>query len=393
MCTLFRVNTSQLRLVSGGALAAEQVFGRESELAMLIRILRTDSVLLLAERRTGKTSLLTLFVANAPAGWHVIKMSVEAIASPEEFARRLRDETAHLIPTDGLGRLNAVIDRLGIVQVAGIVLNQHNKPSTWQESIEIWRSELAKVEGQVVLILDELPYAIQEIASEVGPEFARHVLDVLRETRQNFPIRFVLCGSIGLHHVIGDIRNSSWSPVNDVSPITLGPLTEENGSILASALLFNEGIEVAVSTETIGALISRETGNIPYYIHVVIERLLRSNHRPITEVDVLSTVRRLLDDPEDPLQLRHFEARLGEYYHENSTIARSILDTIAKEKEIGFRDLRGKVSSMIEVDETTLRKLLEELQRDHYLKRVDAKFSFRLEIIRRAWKAMRYLDE
>jgi DNA-binding Lrp family transcriptional regulator len=63
------------------------------------------------------------------------------------------------------------------------------------------------------------------------------------------------------------------------------------------------------------------------------------------------------------------------------------------EKAISFRDLRGKVNSMIEVDEPTLRRLLEDLQRDHYIERADAKFSFRLEIIRRAWKSMRYLDE
>jgi AAA+ ATPase superfamily predicted ATPase len=155
------MNTSKLRLVRGGALAPEQVFGRESELAALTRMLETDSVLLLAERRTGKTSLLTLFEANAPAGWHVVKMSVESIASPEEFARRLRDTTADLIPPDALTRINSAMDRLQISQIGKVVRDSDKKPSTWQESIEVWRSELSKVEGQVVLILDELPYAIQ----------------------------------------------------------------------------------------------------------------------------------------------------------------------------------------------------------------------------------------
>jgi uncharacterized protein len=390
------MNTSKLRLVRGGALAAEQVFGRESELAALTRMLETDSVLLLAERRTGKTSLLTLFEANAPDGWHVVKMSVESIASPEEFARRLRDETAHLIPTDALGRINAVIDRLRISQIGNVVLDRDQKLSTWQESIEVWRSELSKVNGQVVLILDELPYAIQNIAIRVGPEHARHVLDVLRETRQNFPIRFVLCGSIGLHHVIGDIRNSSWSPINDVSPLTLGPLSQVNASTLATALLNNEGIEAASaasSPETIGSLIARETNGVPFYIHEVVGQLLRRDHRPVSEVDVLNTVRRLLNDSQDPLDLRHFEERLGDYYGDKALVAASILDTIAMEKVISFRDLRGKVNSTIEVDEANLRRLLDDLQRDHYLERADAKFSFRLEIIRRAWKSMRYLDE
>jgi hypothetical protein len=248
----------------------------------------------------------------------------------------------------------------------------------------------------VVLIIDELPYAIQNIANRVGPEFARDVLNVLRETRQSFPFRFVLCGSIGLHHVISDIRDSSWSPINDVAPITLGPLTQENASILATAILNNEGIAVATpvgSTETIGSLIARQTDGVPFYVHETISQLLRSDRRPVSEVDVLTTVRRLLDDPQDPLDLRHFEERLGEYYGDRADAASAILDTIALEKEIGFRDLRGKVNSIIEVEEQTLRKLIEDLQRDHYLQRADAKFSFRLEIIRRAWKSMRYLDE
>jgi hypothetical protein len=222
------------------------------------------------------------------------------------------------------------------------------------------------------------------------------VLDVLRETRQNFGIRFVLCGSIGLHHVIGDIRNSSWSPVNDISLLTLGPLTQENASTLATALLINEGIEAASaasSTKTIGTLIARETNGVPFYVHEVIGQLLRSDRRPVSEVDVLSTVRRLLDDPQDPLDLSHFEERLGDYYGAKALVAASILDTVAIEKTISFRDLRGKVNSTTEVGEATLRRLLDDLQRDHYLERADAKFSFRLEIIRRAWKSRRYLDE
>jgi uncharacterized protein len=390
------MDTSKLRLVRGGALAPNQVFGRESELATLTRMLETDSVLLLAERRTGKTSLLTLFEANAPSGWHVVKMSVESIASPEEFARRLQDATAHLIPADALDRVNAVMDRLRIGQIGGVVLNRDEKSTSWQESIEVWRSELSKTVGQVVLILDELPYAIQNIANRVGPEFARDILNVLRETRQNFPIRFVLCGSIGLHPVIGGIRDSSWSPINDVAPITLGPLSQQNASILATAILSNENIGVATltgSTETIGSLIAKEVNGVPFYVHEVISQLLRSDHRPVSEVDVLTTVRRLLDDPQDPLDLRHFEERLGDYYGDRAAAAAAILDTIAREKAIGFRDLRGKVNSIIEIDEPKLRGLLEDLQRDHYLERADAKFSFRLEIIRRAWKSMRYLDE
>jgi hypothetical protein len=138
------MDRSKLRLVRGGALAPDQVFGRESELATLTRMLETDSVLLLAERRTGKTSLLTLFEANAPTGWHVVKMSVESIASPEEFARRLRDETSHLIPADALDRVNAVMNRLRIGQIAGVVLNRDEKPSSWQESIEVWRKNFPR---------------------------------------------------------------------------------------------------------------------------------------------------------------------------------------------------------------------------------------------------------
>jgi hypothetical protein len=196
--------------------------------------------------------------------------------------------------------------------------------------------------------------------------------------------------------VIGDIRNASWSPINDISLFTLDPLAQQDASVLATALLSNEGIEAASaasSTEAVGSLIARETNGVPFYVHEVIGRLLRSDHRPVSEVDVLSTVRRLLDDPQDPLDLRHFEERLGDYYGTDASLAASILDTIAMEKAISFRDLLGKVNSIVAVDEPELRHLLDELQRDHYLERADAKFSFRLEIIRRAWKSMRYLDE
>jgi hypothetical protein len=273
-CVLFHDGPEKLRVVRGGALAADQVFGRDSELSSLIRLLETDSVLLLAERRTGKTSLLTLFVAQAPKDWRVFKLSVESVASPEEFAR----------------------------------------------------------------------------------------------------------------------RDASWSPVNDIAPLDLGPLSADDARALARALLENEGVSCSEVVE-VANVVAEQTNGVPFYIHEVVGRLQQQAKRPVSPADAIAVVRALIDDPGDPLDLRHFEQRLSDYYGERSTLAAGILDAIASAKELGFKALVSKLSSIAIADEGNLRALLEDLQRDHYLIRNGSTFRFRLEVIRRAWVSMRYLDE
>ena len=68
---------------------------------------------------------------------------------------------------------------------------------------------------------------IDHIRLADGEQAAVEVLDTLRSLRQENPgLRMVFSGSIGLHHVLGSIRDGKMSsePVNDMYPVEVPPL-------------------------------------------------------------------------------------------------------------------------------------------------------------------------
>src|SRR3978361_2185607 len=77
-----------LRINPGGALTPAEVVGRDAFVAAIWEALERQSVLLTAERRMGKTSVLLKLEAQPPAHVCVIKRTLQGIRSPDEFVRK-----------------------------------------------------------------------------------------------------------------------------------------------------------------------------------------------------------------------------------------------------------------------------------------------------------------
>lgn len=73
---------SRLRVNAGGNLAPEEVVGRDVEIAKMWRTLERQSVLLTAERRMGKTSVLHRMLARPPAGFIALNRNLQPVATP-----------------------------------------------------------------------------------------------------------------------------------------------------------------------------------------------------------------------------------------------------------------------------------------------------------------------
>ncbi len=138
---------------AGGKMANQigpkNVVGRDKLIDSVWRKLETNSLRFTAERRVGKTTVMTKMSAEPQPGYHVFFMDVEGIC-------------------------------------------EHNKDT------------------KILLIFDELPYMLQKIAS-IGRDNesktqAITLLDTLRSVRQKYTnLRMIYAGSVGLHHVLNDI--------------------------------------------------------------------------------------------------------------------------------------------------------------------------------------------
>jgi hypothetical protein len=252
--------------------------------------------------------------------------------------------------------------------------------------------EQQAAEGKrVVFFFDEMPWMLAAIADpqREGEQTAMEILDVLRSLRQS-PVtgqgfRMVLCGSVGLHHVLRSLREGGYKnqPVNDMMLAEIPPLDAESAKQLATRLLTGEGL---MGDPTASDLIAQSTGGFPYYIHWVVSEL-RMIGGPVKTADVELTVKKLLTALHDPCNFRHFRDRIKDYYPGDEKFALALLDHAAKNTApLSQTDLINVAKSAGAIEDDRVRELLRLLAVDHYLNRdLDGRYTFRHILLRRWW--------
>jgi hypothetical protein len=238
-------------------------------------------------------------------------------------------------------------------------------------------------------LFDELPWMLAAIAKREGEQTAMEVLDVLRSLRQSPEagqgFRMILCGSVGLHHVLSGLRREGYKnqPVNDMELVEVPPLDAALATELATQLLAGEGLS---SDPAAAGRIAEQTGGFPYYIHQVVSKL-RLVAGSVTPADVERVVKELITAPHDPCNFLHFRDRIGSYYAGEEKYVLALLDHAAKgAAPLGQAELINVARSAGAVDDDRVRDLLRLLTVDHYLNRdTDGRYTFRQTLLRRWW--------
>lgn len=389
----------RLRVNPGGTLIPDEVVGRDPFIASIWRSLQQRSVLLTSERRMGKTSVMRKMSAESPRGTCTIRMSLQGINTPEEFACRLiagiEKETPGVLTKPFVKRLR----KSGLKKVAAKPVEVEFEPignDAWKDVVtEAFAAVDSGIDERVIFMWDELPHMIAAIEAEGerGPAAARDVLDLLRFARETYPsIRMVLSGSIGIHHVVNRLRQQGAMlvPMHDMAVIDLPPLSHEKAAYLAAELLRNEEIECD-DVDTVAPMIAAEVDCVPYYVHHTVEQLQngqRGNGGPVDEERVRSVVEAAITDPRDPWQLRHYVDRVPVYYGRGAELAYVVLDIVAAATPpLCLAQVEDLVAArMAPPSASELRDLVELLCKDYYL---EPGYRFRLELVRRAWQARR----
>jgi len=149
--------------------------GRDDELATLRELLAHGKhVLLVAPRRSGKTSLLYRLAEIGEQQCHLIFLDVEKFRSPEALAAGLLAQATGGRFTDALRQVRA---------------------RGWQNALREALATLAAGPRPLVLILDELVFLLDNIGSAEG---IRAVLTALDAAAAPVGARFVVAGSIDL---------------------------------------------------------------------------------------------------------------------------------------------------------------------------------------------------
>jgi hypothetical protein len=295
------------------------------------------------------------------------------------------------------------------VEIAGVIKIPDGNRIGWKAMLE---KTFARVCSQhsdtlLVLLLDELPYMLQKIAAKerragTQEHAALEILDTPRAMRaQHANLRMIFAGSVGLHHVLTDLRATELASqsVNDMPLVQIEALSVPDAVTLAKRLLMDEGVPVVeADEERLPGELASLTDRVPFYLERVVARLAELDG-PVSVEHAHQIVRQQMTDDHDAWEMEHFRTRLGIYYPgtssdangrpiTNESVARALLDilAVASTPQTIEQVWAAMKAQMALDDRHEIVRLLTSLAQDHYLiADTEKRYAFRFPLIRQWW--------
>lgn len=384
----------------GGQIDPDEIIGRGDLINHLWDVLLRQSLVLTAERRMGKTSIVLKMRAEATADKLPIYRDLERVHAPLEFTQLVYDDvSAYLSRFDRTARrAQQLVAQIGGTEVKGLIKLPEITAPHWKSLLTKILEDLIEHQDRTVIFFwDELPLMLYNIKRRVDEAAAMEILDTLRSLRQMHPeLRMVFTGSIGLHNVISTLRAVGYAndPTNDMYTVDVPPLMREHARELAAKLLGGERIRVDDLADC-SDRIAEAVDGIPYFIHHVVDQLKQRGGTASAEA-VDAVVSSSISDQQDRWHLRYYRDRINIYYSpEERPFALNMLDVLSvAEQPLTFNELFDRLKSRIVTeDREQVLHVLSLLQRDHYVaQRENGTLSFRFPLIRRCWRIHRGLD-
>jgi hypothetical protein len=379
----------------GGQLDPVDIVGRDPLVRHMWEVLEGRSIYMNDLRRIGKTQILNRMEALAPKDWLVIKRDLGGFHTAAEFAASMFKDSHGLLGAKerAFRRMRQLIEFAKGVEISGVLKLPSGASAPWKDVVTKTMSdlqdELSTSKKRLVFLWDEVPFLIDNIGRREGATVAMEVLDLLRaQSQEHSRIRFVLTGSVGLHHVLAGLRVDGYvgSPLNHLERIAPGPLAQADARQLAGDLL-NGAAASCVEIGSCAAAVADAAGNVPFYIHKLVARLPKGG--TVDTATIEKTVRDEIAHPDNDWDFAHYRSRVPHYYGGDENIVLAILDTIAAaEAPLSPEEIRRGVSASLRFDDREkLLGLLKLLAQDHYLTRDDrGRYAFRLALICRWWR-------
>lgn len=384
----------------GGQIDLKSVVGRDKLIQKIWEIVQQQSLVITAERRIGKTTVMKKMAAEPQTGWMPVYQDLESCHSAADFSMSVYKQVHQFLSGKGklTRRSKELFAALGGSELGGVFKLPEKTATPWKDvltnSIEDLIHENDK-DTTLLFLWDELPFMLMNIRDEEGEKVAMQVLDHLRWLRQTHSaLRMVITGSIGLHHVLTSLKEKSYAnaPVNDMATVDVPPLAEEDAAHLAGLLIDGEKLQ-SPDKPAAAAAIAMQADCFSFYIHHIV-RGLKLSELPANPENIAKVVSSHLTDANDPWELIHYRERIFTYYGTNQKAVVLILDELAAEKDkASVAELLAMLKSASQFDDREqLLRLLTLMERDHYLKRDEAgAYHFRFPLIRRWWKLNRGL--
>lgn len=392
-----------LKRAGGNWVMGERFFNRDHELRAFIEHLDEGSnILLVAPRRTGKTSLMREAGRRIADRYDCLHVNLEDCRTPADAVvalslatreyRGLWDRTVEVF-RNVLGR----VEELGVDELT--IKLQDGAAGDWRPKGDRLFAALAAADRPVVVFLDEVPLLVNRLlrdengdARPGGREAADVFVSWLRAVAQRHQgrLRMVVTGSIGLEPVLRQVGLSA--ALNHLVPFDLEPWSAATAIACLNALAANYRLRFERGAAE--AMVERLGCCVPHHVQMffshVYDDAKRRGSSNCSPADVERTYRERMLGVRGHAELSHLEERLS------LVLGRSrlpmALDLLTEAAVVG--SLTPEAARRLAADHlaedaraTGLREIIEILEHDGYLRRDPHGYSFVSRLVRDWWRA------
>lgn len=390
----------------GGPLGDQAILGRQIEIAGIWEKLEKQSVILTAERRVGKTSILRKMAAHPENGWNPMLCMVESAHHPIDCIDQIFSEASRIEAQSRKGKWLTRFRSVYGAITEGLEIKGLKLPSlqdNWKGLLTSLIQDVAEnTDNRILIMLDEFPMMVSNIllhSPEEGAALAMELLDTLRALRQKFEpsnqIRFVLSGSIGLHLVVQDLKsnhNYRGAPTNDMHLNILSGMRREDVGLMCRKYLEEEGI-ARKNPRDFDERMFLATDGLPIYVQWVCSNFQESKRTEVSPDDIDIELRAMMDDS----MVEWFgnaADRIENYYTKLGADRQATLVLDMLSRESGFIQEEAIIdyvlSQTIVEHKEEIRSTLELLREDNYLVRDTSagqrRYRFKYRLMRQWWE-------
>jgi len=391
------------RIVIGPPVRGHDLWDRNNEVAQIWKTLNTGSVLLSAPRRFGKTSIMLSLVDRPKEGWHAHFLDVEWVSGPGDFVAEI---TATLIARYGskellrkVGKIaGRALDRIKEVEVINVKLAlRESLQDEWQDKGKALIKFLTGIEQQIILIVDELPLLVLNIAKKEGPEQAEEFLFWLRGLRHipelQDKVRWIFGGSIGMEKVLQRV-GAGTKVINDLYVLPIREFSDEEARKFVGALLQKELGTNGARPQLVDSFLRVIGIPIPYFLQILVRESLNEMERGGRKELSYEIIEKAYQDgvlaSYNRTYFEHYYERIRDYYDpELAEAANALLSQIARSGSLAHEELWNlyKQETRGKGKEDDFSYLLSDLENDFYITNdtADGQYRFATKVLQDWW--------
>lgn len=325
----------------GNPAIGEDFIDRENEVIQILSTLEKDSVLLIAPRRFGKTSIMRKLKDELLKKDDIcVFLEVEDVETPERFISEiimaLVENEKFNIKTKIISSLKGVLKWLrdNIKEIETPLGRAKLRSEIEADLKEDWVTKSRQIfdiingaDSTIYIIIDEFPIAIKNMEPKEAEKFL-HWFRKLRQVSGN--LRFIVGGSVSIDNVVRG--TGGVTVINDFRRVKIGGFQKEIALEAISKVFRDEGWYYENS---IGEKILESIGEayIPYFIAVMLSALKEEkilNGGEINESLIEKVYNHRILGSEGKHYFEHYSHRLRLFYPEmDEKTARAILKKVA----------------------------------------------------------------